>query len=103
MGCKVCETMGCCDSGIQHTYGPDCILGKPLADEQQYIDSERRKTAEKLKNEAAEIAAALEEIAHGTDEGKRKKAQAFIRDHVEGYHHAIQIGNQTELGKVLEW
>ena len=59
-------------------------------------------TAEKLKNVAAEIAAALEEIAHGTDDDKRRKAQAFIRDHVEGYHRAIKIGNYTELSVVLE-
>jgi hypothetical protein len=93
-------TFGCRSASEQHTYGPDCILGKKMTDA-EYVESERRKTAEKLKNEAAEIAAALEEIAHGTDEVKRIKAQTFIRDHVEGYHHAIQIGNQTELGKVL--
>jgi len=87
---------------LQHTYGPDCILGEKHKADEAYAESERRKTAEKLKNEAAEIAAALEEIAHGTSLDKRLKAQAFIRDHVEGYHHAIQIGNQTELGKVLE-
>lgn len=98
MVCKVCDTMGCCDSGIQHTYGPDCILGPKDAD---YVDKERRRIAEKLKNETAEIAAALEEIAHGTDEAKRIKAQAFLRDHVEGVWHTIKIGNQTEMAKVL--
>jgi len=98
MGCKVCETMGCCSSSEQHTYGPDCILGQNYAAD----DKERRAVAEKLKNETAEIAAALEEIAHGTDNAKRIKAQRFIRDHIDGYWHAIKIGNQTDLGKVLE-
>lgn len=66
-----------------------------------YVVSERKKTAERLKYEAMEIAAALETIAHEDDPAKVKTAQNFLRDHVEGYWHAIKIGNQTDLGKVL--
>ena len=102
MPCKVCDTMGCCDSSLQHTMDADCILGPKQKADEAYADSERRKAAEKLKNEAADIAAALEEIAHGTSLDKRIKAQRFIRDHVEGHWHSIKIGNQTEIGKILE-
>ena len=28
MICTVCDTMGCCDSSLQHTYAQGCILEK---------------------------------------------------------------------------
>jgi hypothetical protein len=69
--------------------------------DQEYIVSERKKTAEKLKYEAMEIAAAFETIAHEDDEKKIKEAQAFLKDHIEGYWNAVKIGTATEIGKVL--
>jgi hypothetical protein len=67
----------------------------------EYVESERRKTAEKLKNKAAELAAALEEIAHGTDDIKRRSAQAFIKDHVDHHWFVIILGNRGDVSKVL--
>ena len=67
----------------------------------EYVKVERKKTAEKLKWESMQIAALFETIAHEDDEVKVKAAQVALRDHIEGYHHAVQIGNGTEIRKVL--
>jgi len=69
----------------------------------EYVKAERKKTAEKLKNETMEIAALFETIAHEDDEVKVKEAQKALRDHIEGYHNAVQIGVSTEIRKVLAW
>lgn len=101
--CIVCDTFGCCNANEQHTYGDDCLCQRKPMTDQEYVVSERKKTAERLKLETMEIAAAFETIAHEDDERKVKAAQAFLRDQIEGYWHAVKIGNGSDMQKVLAW
>lgn len=63
--------------------------------------NERQRAAERLKDEAMEIAAAFETIAYEDDQNKVKKAQDFLRTCIDGYWHAVVIGDATSIGEVL--